>query len=77
MGMGAMPFFDVLGIVLWIPWRDLFMCPLAVAGLGFRYFRINFLFMFEHPFKNPKINQHTHSYGIIFGVWVHFVYPIT
>ncbi len=52
-GIGAMPFFDVLGVVLCIPWLGLFMCPLAVAGLGLRYFRINFLLMFGHSIRNP------------------------
>jgi hypothetical protein len=29
------------------------MCPFAVAGLGFKYLRINFLLMPRHPFKKP------------------------
>ncbi len=43
----------VLGVVLRIPWCGLFMWPLAVAGLGFRYLRISFLEIFGHPFRNP------------------------
>ena len=42
-----------LGHVLLMPWRGLFMCPFAVAGLGLRYFRINFLVKFGHPFRKP------------------------
>ncbi len=53
MGMGAMPFFNSLGVVLWIPRCGLFMCPLAVARLGLRYLRINFLLMCGHPLRNP------------------------
>ena len=43
----------VLGVVLWIPWRGRFMCPFAVAGLGFRYLRISFSEMLGHPFRKP------------------------
>ena len=34
-----------------MPW--VLMCPLDVAGLGFKYLRINFLLMPGHPFKKP------------------------
>jgi hypothetical protein len=37
------------GVVLLIPCLGLFICPFPVAGLGFKYFRINFLLMFGHP----------------------------
>jgi hypothetical protein len=30
------------------------MCLFAVAGLGFKYLRINFLLMPRHPFKKPR-----------------------
>jgi hypothetical protein len=30
------------------------MCPLAVAGLAFKYFRINFLLMLGHPLRKPR-----------------------
>ncbi len=50
-GMGAMPFFVVLGVVLRIPWRGLFMCPLAVARLGLRYLSIKFLLLFGQPVR--------------------------
>ncbi len=49
MGMGAMPNKGVLGVVLCIPWRGLFMCPLAVAGLRLRYLNINFSLIFKQP----------------------------
>jgi hypothetical protein len=42
------------GVVLQILWRGRFMCPLAVAGLRLRYFKINFLLMFGHPSRNPR-----------------------
>ncbi len=41
------------GVVLLIPWRGRFICPFAVAGLGFKYFRINFTLTFGHPSRNP------------------------
>ena len=41
------------GVVLRIPCRGRFMCPLAVAGLGLRYFRISVSDMLGHPFRNP------------------------
>ena len=43
----------ILGVVLFIPWRGRFICPFAVAGLGFKYFRINFTLTFGHPSRNP------------------------
>ncbi len=52
-GMGAMPNRGVLGVMLRIPCRGLFMCPLAVAGLGLRYLRINFSLIFGQPIKKP------------------------
>ncbi len=39
--------------VLLIPFFDHFMCPLAVAGLGFKYFVTNPSKRFGHPFKKP------------------------
>ena len=36
-----------------IPWRGRFICPLAVAGLGFKYLSINFTLTFGHPSRNP------------------------
>jgi hypothetical protein len=41
------------GVVLLIPWRGRFICPFAVAGLGFKYLRINFTLTFGHPSRNP------------------------
>ena len=41
------------GVVLRIPWRGRFMCPLAVAGLGFKYLRMSFSEMLGHPFRKP------------------------
>jgi hypothetical protein len=48
---GCVAFFR--GVGLFIPWRGLFICPFAVAGLGFKYFRINFALIFGHPLRNP------------------------
>ncbi len=31
------------------------MCPFAIARLGFKYLRINFLLMPGHPFKKPRL----------------------
>ena len=42
-----------LGVVLLSPWHCLFICPFAVAGLGFKYFRINFALIFGQPSRNP------------------------
>ncbi len=39
--------------VLLIPCHALFMCSLAVAGLGFRCFRITFSNKFGHPLRKP------------------------
>jgi hypothetical protein len=41
--------------VLLILCQGRFMCPFAVAGLGFKYLRINFLLMPGHPFKKPRL----------------------
>ncbi len=54
MGMSAMPVLGVLRVVLRIPWCGLFMCPLAVTGLGLRYFGIKFLSIFGQTVKNPR-----------------------
>ncbi len=48
--------FFLLGVVLSIPCLGLFMCPLAVARLAFKYFRINFLLMLGHPLRKPCRN---------------------
>jgi hypothetical protein len=40
--------------VLRMPWRGLFMCPFDVAGLGLRYFNINFSDRFGHPRRKPR-----------------------
>ena len=40
--------------VLLIPCLGRFMWPFAVAGLGFRYFRMSFSFMLGHPRRNPR-----------------------
>ncbi len=44
-----------LGVVLLIPCRGLFMCPLAVAGLALRYLLMSFLLMLGHPLRNPRL----------------------
>ncbi len=48
---GGTPF----GVVLQIPCRGLFMWLLAVARLEFKYFKINLLLMFGHPFRKPHL----------------------
>ncbi len=52
-GMGAIAGDVGLDWVLCMPWRGCFMCPFVVAGLGFRYLRINFSDKFGHSFRNP------------------------
>ncbi len=42
--------------VLRIPFLGHFMCPLAVAGLGFRYFVTRSLLRFWHPLRKPFFN---------------------
>ncbi len=39
--------------VLQMPYQGLFMFPLGVAGLGLRYFKINFLLRLGHPLRKP------------------------
>ncbi len=41
------------GVVLLIPCRGHFICPLAVAGLALRYLFINFSLRFGHPSRKP------------------------
>jgi len=43
----------ILSVVHFIPCRGRFICPFAVAGLGFKYLRINFTLTFGHPSRNP------------------------
>ena len=52
-GVGATVWLTSLRRVLRMPWRGLFMCPFAVAGLGLRYLRINFSDKLGHPFRKP------------------------
>ena len=42
--------------VLRIPFLGRFMCPLAVAGLGFRYFVTSSLLRSGHPLRKPFFN---------------------
>jgi hypothetical protein len=51
--LGTVGSFVVAHHVLRMPWRSRFRCPFAIAGLGLRYFKINFLDMFGHPFRKP------------------------
>ncbi len=44
----------VLGVVLCMPWQGRFMCPFAMAGLGFEYFNTKFSLMLGHPRMNPR-----------------------
>ena len=41
------------GVVLLMPCLGRFLCPFAVAGLGFKYLRIRASDMFRHPFRKP------------------------
>ncbi len=41
--------------MLLIPCRGRFMCPFAIAELGFKYLRIIFLLMPGHPFKKSRL----------------------
>jgi hypothetical protein len=43
-----------LGSVLLMPWRGRFMWPLAVAGLGLRYFALSILVYLGHPLRKPR-----------------------
>ncbi len=52
-GMGAMPILSILWVVLRIPWCGLFICLLAVAGLGLRYLSIKISLIFRQPIRNP------------------------
>ncbi len=45
--------FGSFGHVLLMPCLGRFMWPFAVAGLGFRYLRINFSVQFGHPMRKP------------------------
>ena len=42
------------GVVLRMPCRGRFICPFAVAGLGFKYFRIRVSDKLGHPFRKPR-----------------------
>ncbi len=42
--------------MLRIPFLGRFIWPLAVAGLGFKYFVTNVLLMFGHPLRKPFFN---------------------
>jgi hypothetical protein len=50
------PFVFTCFCVLLIPFFGRFICPLAVAGLGFKYFVTNSLDIFGHPFRKPLRN---------------------
>ncbi len=45
--------FGGFGCVLLMPCLGCFMWPFAIAGLGFRYLRINILVKFGHPLRKP------------------------
>ena len=44
---------NCFGVGLCMPWRGFFMYPLAVAGLGFRYFNMASGDMYGHPLRKP------------------------
>ena len=56
LGTFESPFVFTCFVVLLIPFFGRFICPLAVAGLGFKYFVTNSLDRFGHPFKKPFRN---------------------
>ena len=41
------------GVVLRMPCRGRFICPFAVAGLGFRYLRMSVSDILGHPLRKP------------------------
>jgi hypothetical protein len=47
------PFVLAFLLVLRIPFLGRFMCPLAIAGLGFKYLVISSSDRLGHPFKKP------------------------
>jgi hypothetical protein len=47
------PLFKVFCVVLLIPFFGRFMCPFAVAGLGFKYFVTNSSLRLGHPLRKP------------------------
>jgi hypothetical protein len=50
------PFVVAFFLVLLIPFLGRFMCPLAVAGLGFKYLVTSSSDRLGHPFKKPFRN---------------------
>ncbi len=46
---------EIHGVVLRNPCRGLFIWPFAIAGLGFKYFRINRSLMLGHPWRKPHL----------------------
>jgi hypothetical protein len=54
-GISSTADLDCLGHVLLMPWRGRFMCPLAVAGLGLRYFMMSFSVKLGHPLRKPLL----------------------
>ena len=63
-----------LSVVLCIPCLCRFMCHLAVAGLGLRFFSINFLLMFGYPFSNPFCTtfNSVEIFGLHNDLWANF-----
>ena len=55
-GCTVSPFVLALLLVLRIPFLGRFMCPLAVAGLGFKYLVTSSSDRLGHPFKKPFRN---------------------
>ena len=52
-GCTSSPFVLAFLLVLLIPFFGCFMCPVAIAGLGFRYLVTRSLERLGHPFKKP------------------------
>ena len=50
------PYGGVFGCVLLIPFFGLFMCPFAVARLGFKYFVMSSSLLLGHPLRKPLCN---------------------
>jgi hypothetical protein len=55
-GCTVSPFVLAILLVLRIPFLGRFMCPLAVAGLGFKYLVTSSSDRLGHPFKKPFRN---------------------
>jgi hypothetical protein len=65
---------EIRGVVLRNPCRGLFIWPFAIAGLGFKYFRIYCLLMLGHPQRKPCLTvfRRVDMGGLPSNWWAHF-----